>query len=299
MRSSNQCNLSPTVAAVLIAIVAMTVRSSHVFAENLEQTPVVVVASSNSPSNQVAIFKKFFIYLGYNRSFFSPSSIKFKGKGHNFELKNVTASDRASDWGSVYFTNGSVPQYNLRLGYRFAPHWNVSFGVDHMKYVVDAGQTVVINGTIKSSASEKYAGTYRGDSIFLEKDFLTFEHTDGFNYLPFELESQHPVDFLHQLGLPDAKFLSLIGGVGFGAVVPRSDVRLFGKGRNHYWNLSGWGTSMHVGIQLDMWNTLFARFTGKYGRVELKDIPTTGQGNDRAEQLIHFMENLMSLGYVF
>ncbi|MFK7825634.1 MAG: hypothetical protein AB8G05_15895 [Oligoflexales bacterium] len=82
-------------------------------------------------------------------------------------------------------------------------------------------------------------------------------------------------------------------------MIPRSDVRLFGKGDNHYWNLSGWGTSMHVGISLKISDAFFARFTGKYGRVEMKNIPTTGSSSDRAEQLIHFMQNCTALGYSF
>ena len=261
-----------------------------------DESPTVTSDSNGATLN---FRKKYFVYLGYNRSFYSPSTIKFKGKGHNFELQDVKASDRASTLSNVYYENVSVPQYNIRIGYMFAPHWNISFGIDHMKYVVDTDQTVLIDGTIDASASEKYAGTYHGQAIKLEKDFLEFEHTDGFNYIPFELESQHPIDFIDSPDWFDLKTISLIGGLGAGLVIPRSDVRLFGRGKNHFWNLSGWGTSMHVGIQIDCGKSLFARFTGKYGRVELKDIPTTGDGHDRAEQLIHFMENSLSLGYVF
>ncbi len=234
--------------------------------------------------------KKSFIYLGYNRSFYSPSTIKFRGRDHRFVLNSVKASDRPSYLSDVYVTDVSVPQYNIRWGRELSPFWNFTIGIDHMKYVVDQWQTVTIDGHIGKAASEKYAGDYYGESIVLSDDFLMFEHTDGLNYISAELETKHELDFVN------VKEVSLIGGVGFGPVIPRSDVRLFQQGRNHMWNLSGWAFSMHVGMQLDFWQRYFLRYTGKYGRIELKAIPTTGHSADHAEQLIQFMENFLAVG---
>ena len=237
--------------------------------------------------------RKYYFYWGYNRAFFAPSSIHFKGSGHNFTLKNVEAEDRPSALSAVYYSDVSVPQYNWRFGYNFAPFWNISFGHDHMKYVVNQGQTVAIDGTIDASASAKYAGNYDGQSIRLDPDFLEFEHTDGFNYFSVELETLHPMDFIQQ------ERLSFVGGFGLGPMIPRSDVRLFNKGQNHPWNLSGFGCSMHGGLQFEFGNRYFLRYTGKYGRVDLKNIPTTGEGHDHAEQRILFMENNMTIGAHF
>jgi len=41
-----------------------------------------------------------------------------------------------------YFNSGNItiPQYNFRVGYYFKPNWDISFGIDHMKYVLDQNQ---------------------------------------------------------------------------------------------------------------------------------------------------------------
>ncbi|MFK7825635.1 MAG: hypothetical protein AB8G05_15900 [Oligoflexales bacterium] len=131
--------------------------------------------AENLPTNAAAInVGKYYFYLGYNRAFFGSSSIKFHGKNHKFELKDVKASDRASILSEDYYKNVSVPQYNIRFGYRFAPYWNISIGIDHMKYVLDKGQTAIIEGYINAEDSEQYAGNYDNEAIVIEKKFFNF-----------------------------------------------------------------------------------------------------------------------------
>ena len=60
----------------------------------------------------------------------------------------------------------------------------MSLGVDHMKYVVQQNQEVLINGNIDNS-STTYNGNYN-ETINIEDGFLKFEHSDGLNYINFE-----------------------------------------------------------------------------------------------------------------
>jgi hypothetical protein len=51
------------------------------------------------------------------QSSFSNSDIHFKGNGYDFQLNNVTAQDRPTKFGIVYFDPSwfTVTQYNFRL----------------------------------------------------------------------------------------------------------------------------------------------------------------------------------------
>ena len=54
-----------------------------------------------------------FFYWGYNRSIYSPSSIRFIGPGYDFKLKGVEAVDRPSQDFSEYVSVESVTPLNL------------------------------------------------------------------------------------------------------------------------------------------------------------------------------------------
>ena len=90
-----------------------------------------------------------------------------------------------------------------------------------------------------------------------------------------------------------------MNGVGLGAVVPRSDVRLFTLGRNNFWNLAGAGASIKTGLRLNLTKLLFFETTLKGGYTTLWDIRTTGQTGDSADQSIWFGEVYGALGFSF
>ena len=88
-----------------------------------------------------------------------------------------------------------------------------------------------------------------------------------------------------------------IRGVGIGALVPRSDVHVFGVGKNNYWNLAGGGASLKTGLKFNFSKLLFFETTIKTGATKLWDIRTTGRSVDHAEQTIYFMEFYGALGF--
>ncbi|HIA37712.1 MAG TPA: hypothetical protein EYN89_13510, partial [Flavobacteriales bacterium] len=161
---------------------------------------------------------KFYFYWGWNHGWYTRSDINFRGDDYDFTLKDVIANDRQSKFNlNTYFNPVllTIPQYNFRVGFFINKNYNFSFGIDHMKYVVQSGQTVKINGIIKSTGTE-FDGNYANDDIVLSNDFLRFEHSDGLNYINFELRR-----FDEIINLNNVK-ISLTEGFGLGALYPKT-----------------------------------------------------------------------------
>ena len=109
---------------------------------------------------------KFFVYWGWNRANYSDSDIHFTGNNYDFTLSDVTAQDRQTPFSfNDYLNPGriTIPQNNYRIGYFLKEHYTISIGVDHMKYVMDADQTVKINGEINTGSP--FDGVYNNDDI--------------------------------------------------------------------------------------------------------------------------------------
>jgi len=246
----------------------------------------------------------FYFHWGYNHSWYGKSDINFKGPGYDFTLKDVTAQDRQSKLSWDYLNPGliSVPQYNIRAGYFFKDNYSISVGWDHMKYVVDIPQTVAVTGYIGEQVSDPgvptglYAGTYNGEMINVKSDMLTYEHTDGFNYANVELERYDDI----WVAPSRETSLTLETGLGLGMMVPRSDVRLFGQGRNNNWNVSGYGFSAKMGLKFYVTKGFYLQNTTKVGTTNLKNVHTTGRNDvDKASQKINYVENFFAAGYQF
>lgn len=249
----------------------------------------------------------YFVFWGYNRSDYPSSDIRFTGQGYDFTLDNVVAADAPTpfDGFTTYFNPNlfSIPQFNLHAGYFIKDNLSISLGWDHMKYVMVPDQSSHISGTISAQVSNPaftinpaYVGTYNNTPFtIVSKDFLQYEHTDGFNYAAVELEHYTP------LWNPGIGKLALewMNGVGVGVVVPRSDVRLFTLGRNNFWNLAGAGASLKTGLRLNLTKLLFFETSLKGGYTNLWDVHTTGQSGDHAEQSIWFGEIYGALGFSF
>lgn len=240
----------------------------------------------------------FFAYWGYNRAWFSWSDIDFSGDGYDFTLRHVTATDRPSRFdASTYFgpTSVWIPQYNYRLGYRLNERWSLSLGMDHMKYVVRADQTVRMDGYVNSSRSMQYTTNEGSRDVALAADFLQFEHTDGLNLL--SLDADH-WDLLWR-DVRDRARLSLYEGLHAGPVIPRSDVRLFGEGLNNRFNVAGYGIGAQLGLHLSFLRHFFLRNTLRAGMIDLPRVLTTGRDEDHCSQRFWFVQHNIVVGGQF
>jgi hypothetical protein len=241
--------------------------------------------------------RKFYVIWGWNRSAYTNSDIRFHGNQYDFTLSKVVAHDRQTPIAfDPYLSPGriTIPQTNFRLGYYLNDHWSITAGVDHMKYVMDQDQTVTINGAIQNS-NTPYDGTYLNTPIKLTEDFLTFEHTDGLNYINVEVRRH---DQLIHLARPNIQ-VNVIEGIGMGVLLPKTNTQLLLNNRYDEFHLAGYGVSAMAGINVTFFKYFFLQSEVKGGYINMPDIRTTEFSADRAKQHFFFDEWTMLFGVNF
>ena len=266
---------------------------------------VITLSSFAQKSNFLKRKGTWYLSWGYNRSTYANSDIHFVGPNYDFTLEKVVAKDfptPLSEFGTyVNPSLLSIPQFNFHAGYFINDKWAISIGWDHMKYVMVNDQLSSITGNIGAQVSNptidvnpSYVGTYNHSPFTINStDFLTFEHTDGFNYASIEAENYQPI----WKGKKKSLQLDWMNGFGAGLIVPRSDVRLFKVGANHFWNVAGAGASVKTGLRLNFSKLLYFEAVVKAGTTRLWDIRTTGRKVDHAEQSISYVEGYGALGF--
>lgn len=255
-----------------------------------------VVAFSQEPTTE-SFSKKgsFYAYWGWNRSMYSSSDISFKGNNYDFTLNDVAAKDRQSPFDlKLYLNPGTVtiPQYNLRIGYFLTNKYEISIGVDHMKYVMRAYQPSSISGTITNSGTS-YDGTYSNAPFVIKPDFLMFEHTDGLNYINSEFRRH---DQLFQKGKVS---VNCTEGAGAGVLVPRTNTTLLKNPRYDQFNLAGFGLGAMIGVNVEFYNRFFIQTELKAGYINMPSIRTTMFKTDVAKQSFTFLQTNVVFGCRF
>ena len=243
---------------------------------------------------------KMYIFGGWNRAHFSKSDIRFRGNEYDFTLKKVVARDRQTPFTlDPYFNPAkiSIPQTNLRIGYFISEYYNISFGIDHMKYVMQQNQTVKMNGKI-SALETKYDGVYNSSDIILTDDFLTFEHTDGLNYLSLAISRVDKIFDFNKLRIKHID-MSFTEGVGIGALMPRTNTKLLNKKRHDKYHLAGYGLDAKIGLNILFYKHFFIQSELKSGYINMPDIRTTESKSDKAAQHFFYVQNNIVLGVLF
>ncbi len=261
----------------------------------LQTSTVFSQIASSSYTNK----NKIFIYYGRNASAYSQSDIHFRGKDYNFDLKNVVAKDRPSGFAWKYLNPSriTIPQYNFRVGYFFSPKYSISFGFDHMKYVMQQNQTVNISGNISGSGTD-YDHAYKNEPIDLTENFLKFEHTNGLNYLNLELRRMDNLFSAKNLPIKNIE-INVFEGFGAGILYPKTDVTLLNFDRNDQWHLAGYGTSVVAGLNVTFFKHFFIQAEGKGGFINMPNVLTTNFKDDHAEQHFFFAQANFNLGFIF
>ena len=244
---------------------------------------------------------RFYVFWGWNRGWYSNSDIEFKGDNYNFTLNNVNAKDRQSpfEWG-LYFNPSTVtiPQTNFRIGYFINNKYDLSFGVDHMKYVMVQNQQTQITGDISDGSF--YDKSYSNNDIDLTKDFLTYEHTDGLNYLNFEItRNDDLLKIIKVNGNSNKIQINTLLGAGVGALMPKSNVTLWNNDRHDDFHLAGYGVSLKTGLNVTFFKYFFIRTEYKVGFINMPDIRTSPQPSDRAAQHFTFAQWNFNFGFSF
>jgi len=242
---------------------------------------------------------KFFFYWGGNRAYYSTSDIRFTGSDYDFTLNNATAHDRPKGYHIDYINPSkiTIPQTNFRMGYFFNDHYNISIGWDHMKYVMYQDKVVSYSGNYPNEGT--FGESLPGNQLLLTENFLTFEHTDGLNYIHPEITRVD--DISNWLSLPNTdKFqINLSEGFGAGVLLPKTNTKLFSKERYDEFHLSGFGVSAKAGLTFTFYKHFFIQTELKTGYIEMNDIRTTYSTADKAQQNFWFLESTIAFGGIF
>ena len=234
-----------------------------------------------------------YIQWGYNREWYTKSNIHFKlNNGSDFILHNATASDKP-DFDAIYKKpfEISIPQYNYRVGFYLNDNHTkaIELNFDHAKYVVDDFQTVHVTGTINGKPVD-------GDSILNPSTFLHLEHTDGANWLHINYVQQKTIKSKHDQSRP---ILNLIGKIGAGINIPRTDFTWEGDRLNNQFHIAGYNASVEGGIRYYFSKKFFLEGTGKTGYVRYINAlaNTNSFKNSRVNHGFGYFEVIALIGY--
>lgn len=242
---------------------------------------------------------KFFISWGGNRETYSKSDIQFKGTDYDFTIYDVSAHDKPKGWHIDYINPGrmTIPQTNLRVGYFVNDHYSVALGVDHMKYVMNQGITVNYTGNYPNRNS--YGEAVGNNQVLLTEDFLTFEHTDGLNYVNTEVSRHDDISKLFKIIDTDKIQVNVTEGVGLGVLYPKTNAKVFNKQRHDDFHLSGYGASIKAGLNLTFFKHFYIQTEVKGGYINMPDIQTTFSDTDSASQEFFFFQKIIAFGGIF
>lgn len=242
---------------------------------------------------------KMYIFWGGNRDSYTNSDIHFKGNNYDFTLYDVVAVDRPKGWHIDYINPSrmTIPQTNFRLGYFINDHYNISIGVDHMKYVMVQNQSVRISGNYP--ASYNLTVINNGVVNLSDESFLTFEHTDGLNYVNTEISRVDDISKIFKIRNTDKFQISLTEGAGGGILYPKTNVMLMGQPRHDDYNVAGYGVSAKAGLNLTFFKYFFIQAELKGGYINMPNIKTTFDNSDSASQHFMFFQRVIAFGGIF
>lgn len=242
---------------------------------------------------------KIYFFWGGNRESFTTSDIHFKGNEYDFTIHDVVAHDKGKGWHLDYFNpfRMTIPQTNFRLGYFISNNYNVSIGVDHMKYVMIQYRAVNLTGNYPNAGS--YGELLPDNQVLLTEDFLTFEHTDGLNYINSEISRVDDISDWINLPNTDVFQINLTEGFGAGVLLPKTNSKLLGNERNDEFHVAGFGISAKIGLNLTFFKHFFIQSELKSGYINMNDIRTTKDTSDRASQDFFFFQRIISIGGIF
>lgn len=199
-----------------------------------------------------------FGYWGYNRSAYTKSNMRFVGPGYDFTLAGAKAHDNPSSEIGTYFNPSTitVPQFSARVGYYIKHHWAVSFGYDHMKYIFQDKNEVLLSGKIDPGVdpANNWSGIYDSEPIVTDRNTFHYENSDGLNYLRVEFMR---TDMLLALGDKHQFAISTNVGVSAGGLLSFNDFRFAGQDNMRTISMSGYGLSGHGSLRFEFFRHVF------------------------------------------
>jgi hypothetical protein len=244
---------------------------------------------------------KFFISWGGNRDSYTKSDVNFRGKDYNFTLHDISAHDKPKGWHVDYLNPSrmTIPQTNFRMGYFINDHYSIAIGWDHMKYVMYQNRAVDIDGYYPNPGSYDEQIPEKPNQVLLTEKFLTYEHTDGLNYVNSEVSRHDDISKWAHLPNTDKFQINLTEGVGGGLLYPKTNTKLLGKERHDDFHVSGYGVSAKAGINFTFYKYFYVQGELKGGYINMQDIRTTVSKDDSASQDFFFFQRIVAFGGIF
>ena len=274
----------------LMVVLTFCVFSQYAFSQETVENPEKYTSNNKG---------KFYIFWGGNRESYSRSDIRFKGEDYDFTIYDVAAHDKPKGWHCDYINPArmTIPQTNFRLGYFISNHYNISIGVDHMKYVMYNDRTVNYTGYYPNPGT--YGESPTATQLTLDESFLTFEHTDGLNYVNTEFSRVDDLSKLFHLPNTDKIQIHITEGLGAGVLFPKTNTKLLSKERYDQFHVAGYGLSAKAGLNFTFFKHFFIQTEIKGGYIDMNDIRTTNNSADKAEQHFWFLQRIISVGGIF
>lgn len=247
---------------------------------------------------------KFFVSWGGNRESFSRSDIHFKGEDYDFTIKDAAARDKPKGWHIDYInpTRITIPQTNAKIGYFISDKYTVSFGLDHMKYVMHRDRTQTVDGYINLPLTEtgsQFNGTFNNEETLISSDFLKFEHTNGLNYIYAEFARYDDISKLFNIQNTDKFQINITEGLAGGVLLPKTNTTLLQKEKYDEFHLAGYGVSAHAGLNLTFFKHFFIQLDLKGGFINMPNIRTTSNTAESASQHFFYLQRVIAFGGIF
>lgn len=244
----------------------------------------------HSDSTAIKPFHRFYISWGYTKAWYSNSDIRFTGTYHgnsyDFTIQQAHGSDRPDMHALI--PEVTVPQYVYRIGYFFDKKrvWAIEFNFDHTKYIMDDYQTAHVKGTINNSPIDR-------DTLISPTNFVHFEHTNGANF--------YLINGVRRLEIWKSKHhtfrLNAMVKAGFGFVVPKTDVTLWGTRLDNRFHLAGYMCGVEGTFRLNLGRWFFIEPSVKGAFVHYVNSLTVEGG--KAEHHFFAFEAMGTFGFSF
>jgi hypothetical protein len=250
---------------------------------------------------------------GYNRTWFGKTDSTFKTPEGEFTVHDSVGNDRPSPFDpKVYFNPStlSIPQYNLTIGYWIKDRLGVEIGHDHMKWVFDPNRTYEISGEFSPTLYVPNPNSQYGwdgvmpvsfDQVKQTGDarWLSFEHTNGYNYIFAGLVYLQPVYHGPRNRLAvDARM-----GAGAGVLIPQTSVHMH---RDQAWNWAGYDNQFHLAgggghanaaLRFTAYDRIFFEATARASLIKVSNALVDQSGAILTQTPIAAVELMGQIGY--
>ncbi|NDC92792.1 MAG: hypothetical protein EB087_03640, partial [Flavobacteriales bacterium] len=181
--------------------------------------------------------------------------------------------------------------------FNFKKKWALSFGYDHMKYVMVHGPTYLLSGRINPLIDpiSNWSGDYNAEPVTTDESTFHYENTNGMNYIRAEISH---IDKLVRAS--NAFAIYSVSGLGAGLVLNYNDFTFAGEKSMTTLSMSGVGASAHLGIRFEFFRHFFLQANNSVGFLYQHRVKT--RGNDPyayARQSLGYFQSDLVLGGIF